>query len=129
VRAEHGSFLLTPVNESRPVVNTGLLQKEDVMIDEQVKLLMSTISAMRALHVELVDDPSLHQAVPVVGQEPATVNVPAMHLLAGIRQLQTARAALARSRPSSKIIGPISFTCDAYGHPRSRVLQVRAADS
>jgi hypothetical protein len=78
------------------------------------------------LHAELVDDPSLRQAVPVVGQEPATVNVPAMHLQAAIRQLQVARASLARSRPSRTIDGPISFTCDAYGHPRSRV---RAVDS
>ena len=113
MRAEHGSFLLTPVNESRPVVNTGLLQKEDVMIDEQVKLLMSTISALRALHVELAEDCSLRETVPVVGQEAATVNVPAMHLQAAIRQLQTSRAALARTRPSQTFDGSsIRFTCN-----------------
>ena len=82
-------------------------------IDDQIRTLQTTITALRAMHRELVDDHSLRETIPVAGGADIEVNSPALHLQAAIRQLQVARAALARTRPSRTVDGAaIRFTCD-----------------
>lgn len=87
-------------------------------IQSAIKSLREIHKELREVHKELIADSSLKDRIPVAGEDAAEVNSPALYLKAGIRNLETARASLSRLRPRRTVDGPVTFTCDLYGHSR-----------
>lgn len=89
-------------------------------LQDQIITLRETVAVLYGLYSQLSENPDLVERVSVIGEEGAKINTAAMHLRAGIRKLEVARACLARALPPvAPIAGPVEFHCNLYGRPRT----------
>jgi hypothetical protein len=89
-------------------------------LKDQIITLRETVAVLYGLYSELSDNPDLVESVSVIGADDAKINIAAMHLRAGIRKLEVARACLTRALPPvAPIAGPVEFSCDLYGRPHT----------